>query len=100
MRTARIAGQACAAAGPQHRLNLEEVDVVADIQVGGLLYELREFGPTSRDSGVFLPDGSSLPPDGIATQAKSPLPPTESPHRQEGIGNCALPKAKRSKDQC
>jgi hypothetical protein len=47
--------------------SLEEVEVDAGIEVGGLLHKLRDFGPTSRDSAVFLPDGSSLPPDGIAT---------------------------------
>lgn len=47
--------------------SLEEVEVDGDTLVGGLLHELHDFGPTSRDSDVFDPDGSSLPPDGIAT---------------------------------
>ena len=47
--------------------SLEEVEVDDDTLVGGLLHELHDFGPTSRDSDVFDPDGSSLPPDGIAT---------------------------------
>ena len=46
---------------------LQEVELAADIQVGGLLHELHDFGPTSRDSDVFFPDGTSVPPDGIAT---------------------------------
>ena len=47
--------------------SLEEVEVDGDTQVGGLLHELHDFGPTSRDSDVFDPDGTSLPSDGIAT---------------------------------
>jgi hypothetical protein len=47
--------------------SLEEVGVDVGIQVDGLLHELHDFGPTSRDSDVFSPDGTSLPPDGIAT---------------------------------
>ena len=46
---------------------LQEVELAADIQVGGLLHELHDFGPTSRDSDVFFPDETSVPPDGIAT---------------------------------
>ena len=46
---------------------LEFVELNADIQVGGLLNELFDFGPTSRDGDVFDPDGTSLPSDGIAT---------------------------------
>ena len=47
---------------------LEEVELNADIQVGGLLHELHDFGPTSHDISIFSPDGSiPLPPDGIAT---------------------------------
>ena len=46
---------------------LDEVELDDGIQVGGLLHELHDFGPTFRDSDVFAPDGSSLPPDGIAT---------------------------------
>ena len=47
--------------------SLEEVELDGDTQVGGLLHELHDFGPTFRDSDVFDPDGSSLPSDGIAT---------------------------------
>jgi hypothetical protein len=47
--------------------SLEEVELDDGIQVGGLLHELHDFGPTFRDSDVFDPDGSSLPSDGIAT---------------------------------
>jgi uncharacterized delta-60 repeat protein len=47
--------------------SLEEVELSDGIQVGGLLHELHDFGPTFRDSDVFDPDGSSLPSDGIAT---------------------------------
>ena len=47
--------------------SLEEVEVDGDTKVGGLLHELHDFGPTSRDSDVFDPDGTSLPSDGIAT---------------------------------
>jgi hypothetical protein len=47
--------------------SLEEVRLDDGIQVGGLLHQLHDFGPTSRDSDVFFPDGTSLPPDGIAT---------------------------------
>jgi uncharacterized delta-60 repeat protein len=47
--------------------SLEEVELDDDIQVGGLVHELHDFGPTFRDSDVFSPDGTSLPPDGIAT---------------------------------
>jgi uncharacterized delta-60 repeat protein len=46
---------------------LEKVEVDADIQVGGVLHELFDFGPTFRDTDVFDPDGTSLPSDGIAT---------------------------------
>ena len=47
---------------------LEEVELNSDIQVGGLLHELHDFGPTSHDIGIFFPDGGfSFPPDGIAT---------------------------------
>jgi uncharacterized delta-60 repeat protein len=47
--------------------SLVEVGLDDGIQVGGLLHELHDFGPTFRDSDVFSPDGTSLPPDGIAT---------------------------------
>jgi uncharacterized delta-60 repeat protein len=47
--------------------SLEEVELSDGIQVGDLLHELHDFGPTFRDSDVFDPDGSSLPSDGIAT---------------------------------
>jgi hypothetical protein len=47
--------------------SLVEVELDDGIQVGGLVHELHEFGPTFRDSAVFSPDGTSLPPDGIAT---------------------------------
>jgi hypothetical protein len=47
--------------------SLDEVGLDDGIQVGGLLHELHDFGPTFRDSDVFDPDGSSLPSDGIAT---------------------------------
>ena len=47
--------------------SLEEVELSDGIQVGGVLHELHDFGPTFRDSDVFDPDGSSLPSDGIAT---------------------------------
>jgi hypothetical protein len=47
--------------------SLVEVELDDGIQVGGLLHELHDFGPTSRDSDVFFPDGSSQPPDLIAT---------------------------------
>ena len=47
--------------------SLEEVELSDGIQVGGLLHELHDFGPTFRDSDVFDPDGTSLPSDGIAT---------------------------------
>jgi uncharacterized delta-60 repeat protein len=47
--------------------SLEEVELSDGIQVGSLLHELHDFGPTFRDSDVFSPDGSSLPSDGIAT---------------------------------
>ncbi|HEY6699136.1 MAG TPA: Calx-beta domain-containing protein, partial [Acidimicrobiales bacterium] len=47
--------------------SLEEVELDDGIQVGGLLHELHDFGPTFRDSDVFDPDGSSLPSDGITT---------------------------------
>jgi uncharacterized delta-60 repeat protein len=46
---------------------LEEVEVDDGIQVGGPLHELHDFGPAFRDSDVFDLDGSSVPPDGIAT---------------------------------
>ncbi len=46
---------------------LLEVEVDEGIQVGALLHELHDFGGTFRDSDVFFPDGSSLPPDNIAT---------------------------------
>lgn len=46
---------------------LEEVEVSAGIQVGGILHELHDFGPASRDGDIFSLDGSSLPSDGIAT---------------------------------
>ena len=35
--------------------SLEEVELDDGIQVGGLLHELHDFGPTSRDSDVFDP---------------------------------------------
>ena len=47
--------------------SLAEVELDDGIQVGGLLHELHDFGPTFRDSDVIDPDGTSLPPDGIAT---------------------------------
>jgi hypothetical protein len=47
--------------------SLEEVRLDDGIQVGGLLHQLHDFGPTSRDADVFFPDGTSLPSDGIAT---------------------------------
>ena len=50
-----------------HGDSLKEVEVDDGIQVGGLVHELHDFGPTFRDSDVFDPDGSSLPSDGIAT---------------------------------
>ena len=47
---------------------LEVAEISAGIQVGGLLHELHDFGPTSHDIGIFFPDASLvLPPDGIAT---------------------------------
>jgi uncharacterized delta-60 repeat protein len=46
--------------------SLEEVELDHGIQVGGLLHQLYDFGPTSRDADVFFPDESSLPSDGIA----------------------------------
>ena len=46
---------------------LDRVEVDADIQVGDVLHELHDFGPTFRDTDVFDPDGTSLPSDGIAT---------------------------------
>ena len=46
---------------------LELVELNSDIQVGGLLHELHDFGPTFRDSDIFGPDDTSLPSDGIAT---------------------------------
>lgn len=53
---------------------LEEVEVDSDIQVGGVLHELFDFGPTSRDGDIIDPDGSSLPSDGIATGQVASLP--------------------------
>ena len=47
--------------------SLAEIELDDGIQVGGLLHELHDFGPTFRDSDVIDPDGTSLPPDGIAT---------------------------------
>ena len=46
---------------------LDEVEVDDGIQVGGPLEELRDYGPTFRDTDVFFLDGTSLPPDNIAT---------------------------------
>jgi hypothetical protein len=46
---------------------LEEVELDADIQIDGVLHELFDFGVAQRDGDVFDPDGTSLPPDGIAT---------------------------------
>jgi uncharacterized delta-60 repeat protein len=46
---------------------LDPVVVDSGIQVGGLLNEIHDYGPTFRDSDVFFPDETSLPPDGIAT---------------------------------
>ena len=38
-----------------------------DIEVDGLLHELFDYGPATRDHDIHFPDGTSLPPDGIAT---------------------------------
>ena len=46
---------------------LDQVEVDSGIQVGGLLNEIHDYGPTFRDSDVFFPDETSRPPDGIAT---------------------------------
>ena len=46
---------------------LDQVEVDSGIQVGGLLNEIHDYGPTFRDSDVFFPDKTSRPPDGIAT---------------------------------
>jgi uncharacterized delta-60 repeat protein len=46
---------------------LDLVEIASGIQVGGLLNEIHDYGPTFRDSDVFLPDETSRPPDGIAT---------------------------------
>ena len=46
---------------------LDRVEVDGDLQVGDVLHELHDFGPTFRDTDVFDPDGTSLPSDGIAT---------------------------------
>jgi hypothetical protein len=45
---------------------LEEVVLDRGIQVGGLLHQLYDFGPTFHDADVIFPDGTSLPSDGIA----------------------------------
>ena len=46
---------------------LDPVEIASGIQVGGLLNEIHDYGPTFRDSDVFFPDETSRPPDGIAT---------------------------------
>ena len=40
---------------------LDEVEVGSGIQVGGLLNEIHDYGPTFRDSDVFFPDETSRP---------------------------------------
>ena len=53
--------------------SLEEVGLEHGIQIGGLVHQLHDFGPTFRDSDVFFPDGSSLPPAGIAGVPEDPI---------------------------
>ena len=58
--------------------SLEEVGLEHGIQVGGLVHQLHDFGPTFRDSDVFFPDGSSLPSTS-SPPARSLRSPTASP---------------------
>jgi hypothetical protein len=59
--------------------SLEEVGLDHGIQVGGLLHELHDFGPTSRDADVFFPTNTPTSP---ATG------PTGSPTRPSGPAAC------------
>ncbi len=46
---------------------LDLVELNSDFQVGGPLHELHDFGFAFRDTDIIDLDGTSLPPDGIAT---------------------------------